>query len=107
MNEETKPKKRRRFKIKLPKVRLRFVIFWVFIFVILAAFLVYQVENHNNLQAELAEFQARIANYQAEMDSLYLQILFFDSDAYIEELARERLGMVRPNEIVFRNIAAD
>ncbi|MCL2841181.1 MAG: septum formation initiator family protein [Defluviitaleaceae bacterium] len=105
MEEKKKPKKRRRF--KLPKVRLRYGVFWVFIIAMISAFLVYQVGQNNALQEELNQLNGRIAQYQAQYDNLYLQLTFFDSDVYIEELARERLGMVRPNELVFRNIAAD
>jgi len=100
-----KPKKRRWF--KLPKIRLRFAIFWVFIIVILSGFIVTQAGNYNALRTELNGLNARIAQYENEAYSLQLQITFFDSDAYVEELARERLGMVFPNEIVFRNTVAD
>ncbi|MCL2215815.1 MAG: septum formation initiator family protein [Defluviitaleaceae bacterium] len=105
MEDTKKPKKRRRF--KLPKIRLRFAIFWVLIIVMLSGYVVAQIGRNNELQAELRALEATIARYQAEADSLELQITFFDSDVYIEELARNRLGMVRPNEIVFRNTAAD
>jgi cell division protein FtsB len=32
------------------------------------------------------------------------EIAFIGSDAYIEQQARERLGLVKPTEIIFRNL---
>lgn len=81
--------------------------FWFLTIGMLAAFIVSQAGMYNELRAELNQVQAAIAREAAEVEQLYLQITFFDSDAYIEQLARERLGMVRPNEIVFRNIASE
>jgi len=106
MEENVKnPKKRRRF--KFPKIRLRFAILWVFIIVMLSGFIVAQAGRYNELRTELNDINARITSYQNDVYGLQLQIEFFDNDAHIEDLARERLGMVRPNEIVFRNTVSD
>jgi len=52
----------------------------------------------DRLAAELAR------EVQAGEDLRYRQA-FYASDAYIEQLARERLGFIRQDEIVFQNIA--
>jgi len=107
-NESIKPKKKRKAKWrKRFKIRYRFFAFWVLIFITLIAFVIGQAGRYSDLLREYEDIQDAIAEVRAEAEQLDLQLTFFDSDAYIEQLARERLGMIRPNEIVFRNIAAE
>jgi len=106
-HEKLPQRQQKRKRFKLPRVRLRFWLFWMVIFGVLVGFIVGQAGRYNDLRANLNRIQTLVAEQQAISESLYLQLTFFDSDAYIERLARERLGMIRPNEIVFRNIAAD
>jgi len=82
-----------------------FIIFWALILIMFSGLIITQASRYNELRAELDRIQADIDFEKAAYDELYLQLLFFDSDAYIEMLARERFGMIRSNEIVFRNIA--
>ncbi len=49
-----------------------------------------KIELQNQLAAVTAE--------QTELLALQMQV---DTDAYIEHVARENLGMVKPNELVF------
>ena len=84
------------------RIRLRFVLFWILILGMLSAFIIGQVGVYNDLRGELDRITSLVEAERSEVESLEIQIQFFDNDAYIEELARERLGMVRPNEIVFR-----
>jgi len=88
-----------------PIVTALYVTFWAVVFIMFAMLFVNQMDSYNELNAELTRTNAAIAREQAEAERLELHLAFFDSDAYIEQLARERLGMVRYNEIVFRNIA--
>ena len=99
--DESKKKK----KFKFPKVRLRFLLFWILIFIGLGAFIVAEASSYANTRADLNDVQARIAEEEAIIEALQIQLAFFDSDVYIEQLARDRLGMIYPNQIVFRNIA--
>lgn len=52
--------------------------------------------NSKTLESQLAEAQAR----QAELQELQAIV---DTDEYIERVAREQLGMVKPNEIIFED----
>ena len=52
--------------------------------------------NQTTLESQLSNAQAR----QAELEELKNIV---DSDEYIERVAREQLGMVRPNEIIFED----
>ena len=64
-----------------------------------------QATRYNELRSELDRINAQIEAERAMEADLEMRLLFLDSDAIIERLARERLGMVRQNEIVFLNIA--
>jgi cell division protein FtsB len=103
-NSEGRPRpKKRRIKRKW---RLFFyAVFWVFILAVFSGLIITQASHYNTLRSELERINAAIAREAAIFEDLQHQMLFFDSYVYIEELARERLGMVRPNEIVFRNRA--
>lgn len=98
--ERRRVKKRER-----PMVLALYVIFWATALIMFGGLFVSQMDSYNNLQAELTRVNTEIERAQAERDMLEFQLSFFDSDAYMEQLARNMLGMVRPNEIVFRNIA--
>ena len=78
---------------------------WIAILVMFAALIVTQAGTYNELRTDLNRILDEVAQEQAIYEDYNHQVIFFDSDAYIEALARERLGMVRPDEIVFRNIA--
>jgi len=95
----TRIKKRTR-----PIVLALFVAFWVVIFVMFTILLVRQMGTYNDLQAELTRIRAGIIAEQYEIERREIQLSLFDSDLYVEKLARNR-GMVHPNELVFRNIA--
>ena len=81
--------------------------FWLLILGMFSGLIVNQASRYNQIRDQLNHVEAEIAREVAIYEHLRLQIDFFDSDAYIERLAREQLGMVRPNEIVFRNRAVD
>ena len=81
------------------------MLFWAAIFISFGVLIVSQASRYNEMHAELLRIESNIASEQAVLDDLNTQLLFFDSDTHVEQLARERLGMVRSYEIVFRNIA--
>jgi len=98
-----KPKKKKQ-KTKYTGI---FFVFWLIIAGMSFSLVVGQAGRYNELREEYERVSSDIARARAMYYSLQLEIEFHDSDAYVERLARERLGMVRPNEIVFRNIAAE
>ena len=97
--------KNKKMKKPRPRLVLIFVIFWMVLIGLCFALVVGQAGRYNELRSELDSVQADIERATARYYDLRHQLQFFDSDAYIERLARERLGMVRPNELVFRNVA--
>ena len=64
-----------------------------------------QAEQYNDLHARHAAILEDFDRARAEYYALSYQIAHFDSDAYVERLARNRWGWARPNEIVFRQRA--
>ena len=101
MEPQNKPKRRR----KRPIYNFFFGSFWMLIVVMFTGLIITQASRYNELRAELERVNAQIAAEQMSAEDLEMRLLFFDSDAHIERLARERLGMVRQNELVFVNIA--
>jgi cell division protein FtsB len=99
--KKAKPKKRR------SKMTLVFLVFWAVVIGLTFMMIVNQAGDYNELRAEADHLAAQIAQGTAHNEDLEFQIDFFDNDAYIEQQARDRLRMVRPDEIVFRNIAAE
>ncbi|MCL2049631.1 MAG: septum formation initiator family protein [Defluviitaleaceae bacterium] len=108
MSESNRPDGRKRTRIKKPENKVvlgLFFLFWAAILIMLFALFVGEMEMYNELQTQLARERANVEAALTEQESLEIELTFFDSDSYLEQLARERLGMARPNEIVFRNIA--
>ena len=96
-----KPKRKR----SRPLYNFFFIVFWAIIIVMFTVLIFTQAVRYNELSAELERINTEIAAERVMEADLEMRLLFLDSDAIIERLARERLGMVRQNEIVFVNIA--
>jgi len=81
------------------------IVFLLVCIVLVGAFsrlISHQAASYNSLRALYEYTERQRADARAEYYALNYQIAHFDSDAYIERLARERLGWARPNEIIFR-----
>ncbi|MCY3569462.1 MAG: septum formation initiator family protein [Chloroflexi bacterium] len=72
---------------------------------LLVGFVVYSgvagLVQANSLDDRVVETQAEILQLRRDADQLAALIAWLDSDAYIERIAREDLGMVRPGEEAF------
>jgi len=97
--------KKRKMKKPRAKFTLVFMVFWMVLLGLSFALVVGQAGRYNELRSELESVEADIARATERNYDLQHQIDFFDVDAYVENLARERLGMLRPNELIFRNTA--
>jgi cell division protein FtsB len=104
--EPSKPgKRRKRRPVKRPISLMFYIAFWGLIIIMFVGLIITQAGTYNELRASLDRLHENIAHEQAIAESLNVNMDFFDSDAYVERLARDLMGMVFPNEIVFRNIA--
>ena len=79
-----------------------YLAFWAFLVVFFGYLAVAQASQYGNLRHEITQIEAEIERAEAAHEALQRQLLFIGSDAYIEEQARQRLGLVRPTEIAFR-----
>ena len=70
-----------------------------------AGMLVIQTGRYNDYRLELDRVLTDLLSEQQNYAQLQEQIIYYESDAYIEQLARDQLGFVKPDEIVFINMA--
>ena len=62
-----------------------------------------QAIRYQELQDELAVVTAEIEVEQEKQLNFETRKEYYNSDSYIEQVAREQLGMVKPNEIIYIN----
>jgi len=91
-------------KKKIKPITIAYILLCVLIIGAFALFIAGQADRYNALQVQYYRIQEELTRAQAVYADLQYQMAHFDTDAYIEQLARERLGWVMPNEIVFRKI---
>lgn len=83
---------------------------WVRIFLIVFAIaivsdVVWQYQRYEVLRVELAEINQQIADEKKKATDFAARKEYYNSDAYIEQIAREKLGLVKSNEILYINRA--
>ena len=87
------------------RIRMLFYIpFWILIISMFGGLIILQLSSYMAYRQELDGLLAMLEEEQQVAVDLRHRQAFYESDAYIEMLARERLGFVRQDEIVFRNI---
>jgi cell division protein DivIC len=91
-------KKRRRFR------RVAYLTFWVGLILMFGFLAMTQASQYSVLQSDLARIHEEIERAEMEHERLRRQLEFIGSDAYIEEQARRRLGLVLPTELIFINV---
>jgi cell division protein FtsB len=99
MPTPARPKRKRRWRL------LFFVPFWLLIVVISLSVLYLQASTYLEYKRELDRVTADIRTAENEYEDIQNKRAYYESDAYIEQLAREMLGYIRPDEIVFYNVA--
>ena len=63
----------------------------------------WQMQEYRALQKEAAELEQQIAQEQEKALDFEAQKEYYNSDSYIEQIAREKLGLVKSNEILYIN----
>ena len=66
-----------------------------------------QARQYMSLNEEAESYRQQLVAAQAEYDEKQEQIDLLSNDAYIEKLARSRLGMVKKGETVVMTVDAD
>lgn len=86
--------------VHLSTPRVVFAITAVIVVYFLAVF-VGNFVRHRQLNTEEARLEAQIAQMQAKYETLQALEDYVQSDEYIEEVARQQLGLVREGETAF------
>ena len=88
------------FRIKSP-TRLVVGLFMT-VFLAVACFnVVSQVNTYRKLKQDEARILADIQNEKDKAEELKIQKEYLSSSEYIEEVARNQLGLIKPDEILF------
>lgn len=92
--EKTTPKKRRAFRPgkKLPAIIAIFLLFYLLI-----SFFAH-FQRLYVLQKDIKEIERQLQELSLKNEELKKQLKQVQSDAYIEQVAREKLGLVKPGE---------
>lgn len=79
-------------------------IFFIIIALYVISIFVSQQKTLNNYKAEVSKYETKIEEAKETKESLVAMKENVNSSEYIEEIAREKLGMYLPNEKVFIDI---
>lgn len=100
IDEESTSKKSKKTK-RLDRLFLRS--FLVVFAIAVAGGIAGQANALASIQAEQAEIAEQIAQEKKKAEEFEYQREYYNSDSYIEQIAREQLGMLKPNEILYIN----
>ncbi|WP_352399698.1 septum formation initiator family protein [Anaerotignum sp.] len=82
----------------------------IFIRVFLSVFIcavgvgvVSQAKAYDQIKQERMEIASQIKQEQEKQLEFEKRKEYYNSDSYIEQIAREQLGMVKPNEVLYIN----
>lgn len=78
-------------------------LFMSLFFALVSINFVMQVNQYNNLKRDQNRLLQQIEEQQQEKIKLSSWKDYYQSDAYLEKVAREQLGLVKSNEILFVN----
>ena len=93
---KSKPKKKGK-----NKENLIFAFSLILIIGIFAVPMYYSAEKKFQLEAEIAQVKSLTEESEEYNQELQNRIKYSDEDEYVEKIARERLNMVMPDEIIF------
>ena len=97
--------KMRQKKIKTIKRRIEFVVITIIVFLlaIVVGVAGYRKKQKNDIYLErIAELEKQIEKEEQRKEDLVEYGKYVQTDRYIEEIARERLGLVMPDEVIFK-----
>lgn len=100
---EATPKKR---KFNLVKSRLPALIL-VIVLIYIAICLGSQVTRLWAMHTALDEVEGRVVELREKNEALWDRLTVLESEGYVEDTARERLGLVRPGETRIITVPAD
>ena len=95
-NKQIKPhektKKRTKYNFKIPVIVLSLL------FIYLAVSLGGEMQKLNAMKNNVQEIEQEIDQIKARNDELHKMLKAMESNEYVEQIAREKLGLVKPGE---------
>lgn len=91
---------------KRVKMRLSIKFYWIFMFIFLgfvAAYIGTSYTTYAKLKTQETEIQQLIDKEAESTVLLKSELGMYQSDAYIEKIAREKLGYLKSNEVIYIN----
>lgn len=82
-----------------------FFLFWAVIITFFMSLIVINSVQLHEIETAKAGIQVEIDEYKSKIAELERNRSYYDSDAYVEKVAREQLGLVKPDEILYYNDA--
>lgn len=64
-------------------------------------------EKERELLAKKASYETRVASEEERQRELEEEAAYRQTKSYIEKLAREKMGLVKPNEVILRENGAE
>lgn len=83
------------------KINKLYFIIMVFIILTFSSYLVYKYDSLVKYNEKIKELEKEISIANQKNEELKSQTDYKNSNEYIEKVARDKLGMVKNNEIVF------
>ena len=87
---------------RLLKIKPIYIILvFLLAFCIMGGIYLSQQTKMDSIEEEKAELQAELDAYKVEQERLESMLEYMQTDAYLEQYAREKLGYVYPNDTKF------
>lgn len=95
----------RKKRVKRPKALDEIIIHFFLLFFITAVTiqLISQYNAYQSIKEQQQELQAKINDAKEKTAEFENQKQYYSSDAYIEKIAREQLGLIKSNEVLYVN----
>ena len=95
-----KSRKKRRLQHRISVISISCVV--LMLMMILGVGSISLHEKNRNYKAQEAQLQEQIAAEMARAEEIAELEAYVGSDQYVEDVAKEKLGLINPNEIIFK-----
>lgn len=85
------------------KIKIRHLLFFVFLIYVVST-LIFQQFKIANLTQQEAQLKTQMQESIEQREELKKEISLLHTDKYIEKVARDELGLVKPGEFVYKGV---
>lgn len=78
---------------------------WIVLAIFFCSSVGVQMSKYYGYKEREKALAAELDKEKERTDELNKELRYYESDAYVEKIAREKLGLVKPGEILFYNEA--